>query len=234
MGGQGMSLRVSDLWVGVDGKDILKGVNLEIKKGERHVLFGPNGAGKSCLVETIMGIPAYKVKKGRIVFDDKDITGLPINERARLGIGLAFQNPPELMGVRLGELIRLCGGDEWNLRMAFLGEEFKDRYVNLGFSGGERKRSEIAQLFAMKPRLVLLDEIDSGVDVDSLEAMGRALDDFLSGRSSLIITHQGHILNYLTADVAHVLIDGRIVRSGEPKEILTEIRRRGFDAIKRA
>ncbi len=234
MGGQGMSLRVSDLWVGVDGKDILKGVNLEIKKGERHVLFGPNGAGKSCLVETIMGIPAYKVKKGRIVFDGRDITGLPINERARLGIGLAFQNPPELMGVRLGELIRLCGGDEWNLRMAFLGEEFKDRYVNFGFSGGERKRSEIAQLFAMKPKLVLLDEIDSGVDVDSLEAIGRALDDFLSGRSSLIITHQGHILNYLTADVAHVLIDGRIVRSGGPKEILTEIRRRGFDGIKRA
>jgi len=226
-------LRIEDLWVSVadSEKVVINGINLEIEEGEIHVLLGPNGAGKSCLVMTIMGIPLYRVKKGKILFEDKDITSLPIHERSKLGIGLAFQNPPEIRGVKLGELIQLCGGDDSCLKRAYLSDEFKNREVNVGFSGGERKRSEIAQLLAMKPKLVLLDEIDSGVDIESLELIGKELNSFLSNRSALIITHQGHILDYIDADVAHVLINGRIVRSGEPEEIMNEIKEKGFSGV---
>lgn len=223
-------LEVKDLWVSVGSeKEILKGVNLKIGDKETHVLLGPNGAGKSGLIMTIMGIPTYKVTKGRIRFDGKDITTLPINERAELGIGLAFQNPPEIRGVKLGDLIRLCGGDSIP---KFLDKDFEIRDVNIGFSGGERKKSELAQLFAIKPGLMLLDEIDSGVDIESLELLGKELNSFISDRSCLIITHQGYILRYIEADMAHVLLDGKIVRSGNPDEILRQIRAVGFGGAK--
>lgn len=226
-------LEVKDLWVGVDGKEILKGVDLAIGDREKHVLFGPNGVGKSCLAMTIMGIPTYKITKGNIFFNGKEITSLSINERAAIGIGLAFQNPPAIRGVKLGDFLSLCGGDvDKNLEKSFLDRSFKDRDLNLGFSGGERKRSELAQLFAMKPELMLLDEIDSGVDIESLEILGREVNSFLSERSSLIITHQGYILKYLKPDVAHVLVNGRIVHSGDFGEILHEIKEKGFGGNK--
>lgn len=225
-------LKVEDLWVRVADndngkKEILKGVNLRIRDGETHVLLGPNGSGKSCLVMTVMGIPIYKVERGKILFDDKDITTLSIDERARLGIGLAFQNPPEIRGVKLGDLIQLSGGNvEECLQEASLDEAFKNRDVNLGFSGGERKRSELAQLFSMRPRLMLLDEIDSSVDIESLELLGKEINSFIENRSCLIITHQGYILKYIKADIAHTLLNGRIARSGSPDEIFNEIRER--------
>ncbi|MBU4345672.1 MAG: ABC transporter ATP-binding protein [Proteobacteria bacterium] len=226
-------LEVKDLWVGVDGKEILKGVDLVIGDRGKHVLFGPNGVGKSCLAMTIMGIPTYRITKGNIFFNGKDVTTLPINERAALGIGMAFQNPPAIRGVKLGDFLTLCGGDvDKHLEKSFLDRSFKDRDLNLGFSGGERKRSELAQLFAMEPELMLLDEIDSGVDINSLGILGKELNSFLSERSSLIITHHGYILKYLKPDMAHVLLNGRIVRSGDFNEILHEIEENGFEGNK--
>lgn len=226
-------LEVKDLWVGVDGKEILKGVDLVIGDREKHVLFGPNGVGKSCLAMTIMGIPTYRITKGSIFFNGKEVTTLPINERAALGIGMAFQNPPAIRGVKLGDFLTLCGGDvDKLLEKSFLGRRFKDRDLNLGFSGGERKRSELAQLFAMEPELMLLDEIDSGVDIESLEILGKELNSFLSERSSLIITHHAYILKYVKPDMAHVLLNGRIVRSGDFNEILHEIEEKGFGGNK--
>ena len=226
-------LEVKDLWVGVNGKEILKGVDLAIEDKGKHVLFGPNGAGKSCLAMTIMGIPTYRIIKGSIFFNGKEITSLSINERAAIGIGLAFQNPPVIRGVKLGDFLTLCGGDvDKHLEKSFLDRSFKDRDLNLGFSGGERKRSELAQLFAMEPDLMLLDEIDSGVDIESLEILGKKLNSFLSEHSSLIITHHGYILKYLKPDVAHVLVNGGIVRSGDFGEILHEIEEKGFGGNK--
>ncbi len=136
-------LEVKNLWVGVNGKEILKGVDLVIGDRGKHVLFGPNGVGKSCLAMTIMGIPTYRITKGNIFFNDKGVTTLPINKRAALGIGMAFQNPPAIRGVKLGDFLTLCGGDvDKHLEKSFLGRSFKDRDLNLGFSGGERKRSD--------------------------------------------------------------------------------------------
>lgn len=226
-------LEIKDLWVGVNGKEILKGVNLTIKEGETHVLMGPNGSGKSCLVMTIMGIPIYRIVKGKIMFQGKDISDLPIYQRAELGIGLAFQNPPEVRGVRLERLIQLIGNEEVDriLEKAFLKREFGNRDINLGFSGGEKKRSELAQLFALEPKLLLLDEIDSGVDIESLELLGKEVNSFLSGRSALIITHLGYILRYIKANEAHVLLDGKIARSGDPVEILNQIEEKGFGGV---
>lgn len=231
-----MMLEIEDLWVSVvtnGKKEILKGVNLKIGDKETHVLLGPNGVGKSCLIMTIMGIPTYKVMRGRILFDGKDITTLPINDRAELGIGLAFQNPPEIRGVKLGDIIRLCGGKvDSYLQKVSLDRDFGNRDVNLGFSGGERKRSELAQLFAMGPKLILLDEIDSGVDIESLELLGKETDSFISDYSCLIITHQGHILKYIKPDLAHILLNGKIIYSGDPDEVINKIREKGFRGVK--
>ena len=226
------SLEVKDLQVSVDGKEILRGVNLTVGGGQVHVLLGPNGAGKSCLVMAVMGIPAYKIDGGKIMVDGEEINDLPLYKRAKLGIGLAFQDSPAIRGVKLGDLIRLCGDgevDKYIIRSS-LRTDFKNRDVNLGFSGGEKKRSELAQLFAMKPKLLLLDEIDSGIDIEGLESLGKEIDSFVAetGRSAIMITHLGYILRYVNADRAHVLLDGRIVRSGDPEEIIDQIKERGF------
>jgi Fe-S cluster assembly ATP-binding protein len=222
-------LKIKNLWVSTDGKEILKGVELTVGDKERHVLVGANGAGKSCLAMTIMGMPVYRVNKGEITFDGKDITTLPIYERAKLGIALAFQNPPIIRGVKLRDIISLHTNKVDDiLNRAYLNQEFGRRDVNLGFSGGERKRSELAQLFAMEPRLLLLDEIDSGVDIESMELLGKEINSFLSGRSALIITHLGYILNYVKADKAHILLDGKIILSGKPEEVLTWVKEKGF------
>lgn len=225
-------LKVENIWVSTSEKEILKGVELTIGDKETHVLIGPNGAGKSCLVMSIMGIPLYTLEEGKIVFNGKDISTLPVHERARLGIGLAFQNPPVIHGVKLRNLISLHKGDVNSiLSKAYLSQGFGDRNVNLGFSGGERKRSELAQLFAMEPKFLLLDEIDSGVDIESMELLGKEINSFLSGRSALIITHLGHILNYVKADRAHILLDGKIALSGEPEEILKRVKEKGFGGV---
>lgn len=225
-------LNIENLWVSTDDKEILKGVELTIGDEETHVLIGPNGAGKSCLAMTIMGIPVYTVGKGEITFDGKDITTLPIHERAKLGIGLAFQNPPVIRGVKLRDIISLHTRKVNDiLTKAYLSQEFGSRDINLGFSGGERKRSELAQLFAMEPKLLLLDEIDSGVDIESMELLGKEINSFLSGRSALIITHLGYILNYVRADEAHILLDGKIALSGKPQEVLQKVKQKGFREV---
>ncbi len=225
-------LKVKDLRVSTGEKRILQGVELTIGDNEVHVLIGPNGAGKSCLAMTIMGIPLYKIDRGKITFDGKDITTLPIHERANLGIGLAFQNPPVVRGVKLRDLISLHKGEvDGILSKAYLSQGFGDRDVNLGFSGGERKRSELAQLFAMEPKLLLLDEIDSGMDIESLELLGKEINSFLSARSALIITHLGYILRYIKADKAHILVNGKITLSGGPEEILERVRQKGFKEV---
>jgi len=222
-------LKIENLWVSTGEKDILRGMELAVRDKETHVLIGPNGAGKSCLAMTIMGIPVYTVDKGKITFDGEDITTLPIHERAKLGIGLAFQNPPVIRGVKLRDIISLHTKKiDDILSRAYLNQEFGGRDVNLGFSGGERKRSELAQLFAMEPKLLLLDEIDSGVDIESMELLGKEINSFLSSRSALIITHLGYILNYVRADKAHILLDGKIALSGKPAEVLTWVKEKGF------
>lgn len=239
-------LEVKDLHVEVGGKEILRGVNLEIDKGEVHVLLGPNASGKTTLAMAIVGMPTYKVSKGEIIFDGTNLIDLSIDERARTGIGFAFQFPPSIRGVKLRDLIRLCGGKEpWDpskdpeerfatevLKKVGLPTNFRDRDVNVGFSGGERKRSELAQILAMKPYLTILDEPDSGVDIDSLKLIGGRVDSFVkeTGSSLLLITHYRHVLRYIEADFAHVMCGGMILVSGDPEDILSKIEEQGYCA----
>ena len=228
----GNLLEINSLTVEVSGKRVLEDVDLQIAKGEVHVLFGPNGSGKSTLLMTILGFPAYRVVSGEIIFKGKDITNLPINERVNLGINVAFQNPPAIRGVKLGEIIEHWIPDQNEidnlLEKVKFPSEFLKRDVNLGFSGGEIKKSEVLQMMAQGGDFLMLDEPDSGVDVENLQLVGRVIDEMLRDRSGLIITHQGYILRFVNADVAHVLIEGTIVCSGKPTKILSQIIREGY------
>lgn len=228
-------LKIEDLSVEIAGRKILNHVELSIPKGEIHVLFGPNGSGKTSLIQTILGFSSCKVISGKIRFDGVDITRMPINERVKLGIGIAFQRPPAIRGVKLGGVLRSFvegkGGARKRLRLAQAMNfpiEFLNRDLNLGFSGGEIKRSEILQVLAQEPKFVILDEPDSGVDVENLEVIGKTINNFLEGRSGLIVTHFGHILNYVEADVDHVLIGGRIACSGKSPKVLSQILSEGY------
>jgi len=236
MNQSGVKLLVKDLFVEADGKEILKGINLQIRDGEVHVLFGPNGSGKSSLLLAIMGSPKYQVTHGKIYFNGKDITELPTYERAKLGIGLALQHPPQVKGVKLRKLLEFIN----NKQIEELAEELQlkehlERGVNVGFSGGEAKRSELLQLMVQSPSLILLDEPESGVDLENMALVGKILEKLLKrypirGRhvSGLIITHTGYVLDYITADVGHVMLDGRIICTGNPYDILITIREHGF------
>jgi Fe-S cluster assembly ATP-binding protein len=230
------SLKIKDLCVKVNGKKILDGINLTIPKGEVHVLFGPNASGKTSLLMTILGFPNYKVVSGEIWFNGTNITNMPTDERVRLGIGVAFQNPPAIRGVKLADIIHNFLKSESNAKKKEIElcktlnftEEILLRDLNLCFSGGEIKRSEVLQILAQKPSFVMLDEPDSGVDVENLGIIGKVINDFLKGRSGLLITHLGYILRYVDVDKAHVLIDGRIACSGEPIKILDQILKEGY------
>ena len=225
-------LEINDLTVVVSGRRVLEDVDLRIKKGETHVLFGPNGSGKSSLIMTILGFPAYKVISGEIIFKGKNIIDLPINERVNLGISVAFQNPPAIRGVKLGDILNHWIKDESTIdsileRINFP-REFLRRDINLGFSGGEMKKSEILQAIVQGGDLLLLDEPDSGVDVENLRLLGEFINEMLKGRAGLIITHQGHILRFIDADIAHVMLKGTIVCSGRPTRILSQIMSEGY------
>lgn len=237
-------LRVVNLGVEVGEKKILKNVNLFIKPGETFVLFGPNGSGKSTLLNAIIGNPAYRVVSGRIMFKKIDVTNLPTNERAKLGIGIAFQNPPKINGVKLIDVLRYCAkvGGYSEESILELAEKMKMtdhlyREINVGFSGGEVKRSELLQLMLMNPDLILLDEPDSGVDLENVALIGEAINELLERdkdaesreKSGIIITHQGHILDYVDADYAAILYNGRIACIGEPEDILNQIRSEGYE-----
>lgn len=230
-------LEISNLGVEVGGKRILNDINLEVPKGEVHVLFGPNGSGKTSLIMAVLGYPAYRVVSGKILFKGKDITDLPINERVKLGISVAFQNPPAIRGVKLRDILRsLIPGavekkdgrirelsETINFSLGFLGRD-----LNLGFSGGEVKKSEVLQVLAQDADFVMLDEPDSGVDVENLQLVGEVVNKMLEGRSALLITHLGYILHHIHADRAHVLLHGTIACSGIPTKILGQILKEGY------
>jgi Fe-S cluster assembly ATP-binding protein len=233
-------LEVRDLSVKVEGKLILKNLNFNLKERASHILFGPNGSGKTTLISTIMGLPGYEVVSGKILFHNIDITNKGIDERAKLGIIVSFQNPPEITGVKLGDLLKLCLGktttdefsaDEMAQIDAFRLTSFLDRDVNLGFSGGERKRSEILQLIFLKPSLLLLDEPDSGVDVESLKMIATEIQKYVerSGSSALIITHKGDILEYIKASYGCILLDGQFHCFKDPMRIYEDIKHVGYE-----
>lgn len=237
-------LKIEDLTVEVNGKILLHDVNLEVKKGYTNVLFGPNGAGKSALMRTIMGFSEYRVVKGRILFNGEDITSLPMDERARRGLGIMMQRPPDMSGIKLRDLIKVVSKGKKdpealaeNLNM----NRFLDRDVNVGFSGGEIKRSELLQLAAQNPSIYLLDEPESGVDLVSIEQVGLTIKGLLEeglncpgescekGKSALIITHTGQILDYVTTDRGYILCNGTIMCSGNPLKMLEEIKIKGYE-----
>jgi Fe-S cluster assembly ATP-binding protein len=236
-------LEVENLSVAIGEREILHDVSLSIPVGETHALFGPNGGGKTTLLGTIMGFPRYRVTGGRIRFRGEDITDLPTDTRARLGIGMSFQRPPAVRGVRTSDIIQVTA-EQSEEEARDLEEvardlnvvELLDREVNHGFSGGEIKRSELLQLFAQAPRLVMLDEPESGVDLVNMALVGKMTNMLLQkelrrtrSRSGLIITHTGHILDYVRAIKGYVLIEGRLISEGNPLDILDCIKRRGYE-----
>ncbi len=236
-------LEIRQLAVAVEGRKIIKDVNLTIKAGETHVLFGPNGSGKTTLLMAIMGFPKYQVTKGSIIFKGKDITRLPPDERARLGIGISFQRPPVVRGVKTRDIVSAClkerKSEEIISQLAKKADldDFMDREINYGFSGGEIKRSELMQLMAQKPELTLLDEPESGVDLVNIALIGELINELLEKDCpirfrkcmGLIITHTGHILDYVNARTGYVMCDGSIGCEGDPHEILETIKEKGYE-----
>ena len=241
-------LEIKDLHVSIEDKEILKGVNLTLKTGEIAAIMGPNGTGKSTLSAAIMGNPNYEVTQGEILLDGENILELEVDERARLGLFLAMQYPSEIPGITNAEFIRAAMNagkeDEDKIsvmdfitkldeKMAFLGmkEEMAERYLNEGFSGGEKKRNENLQLLMLEPKFALLDEIDSGLDIDALKIVSKGVnamrgDDF----GAMIITHYQRLLNYITPDVVHIMMDGRVVLSGGA-ELAARLEKEGYAKI---
>ncbi len=238
-------IEIRNLSVSVEGRKILNDVNLHIGKGETVVLFGPNGSGKTSLLKTIMGIPQYRVESGNILYKGEEITKRSIDERARLGIGIVFQNPPAVRGVRLKDMLRICMEKIGTFKEERISEaaeklnftEFLGRDVNLGFSGGEIKRSELLQLLAQNPEFMMLDEPDSGVDLVNINLVGKVINELLEKdkredrrtKGGLIITHAGYILDYINADRAYVMLNSTVRCSGNPRDILEDIRARGYE-----
>ena len=237
-------LDIRNLTVQVGGKEILRDISLDIGPGETHALFGPNGGGKTTLLMAIMGFPRYKITSGRIVFKGQDITGATLDERARLGIGMSFQRPPVVRGVNTRDMVtasiaartRQNGIDVERLAQRLNMGELMDREINYGFSGGEIKRSELLQLLAQEPELVLLDEPESGVDLVNMALIGEMTNELLQSdlvcnrtRSGLIITHTGHILDYVHASKGYVLLNGTIRCRREALEVLDSIKGHGYE-----
>ena len=231
-------LNVKDLYVDVEDKEILHGVNLSIGKGETHVLMGPNGTGKSTLGYALMGNPRYTVKSGEIWFDGKNITDEPVNERAKAGMFLSFQNPLEVPGVTLSSFIRnaleLKTGKrtrymefkkelEKTMELLSMDKSYAERDLNVGFSGGEKKKAEILQLLMLKPSFAILDETDSGLDVDAVKTVSAGT----CKGSLLIITHSTRILESLSVDYTHVMIEGKIISTGDAS-LVDKINENGF------
>ena len=241
------TLEIRDLWVNVEGTPILKGVNLTLPRGEVHALMGPNGAGKSTLGKVIAGDPGYQVVKGQILLDGEDVTGLEPDERARKGLFLAFQYPVEVPGVTIANFLRLAlqarHGKEVPLGEFYAklqraletlewDEAYVTRYLNEGFSGGEKKRNEILQLMVLEPSYAILDETDSGLDIDALKVVAKGVNAMRGPEfGALVITHYQRLLNYIVPDVVHVMMDGRIVKTGG-RELALELEERGYDWLK--
>ena len=242
-------LDIKGLHAGVEGKEILKGLSLTVSKGEVHVILGPNGSGKSTLMNVIMGHPKYEVTAGSIAFEGEDITQLKTFERARKGLFLSFQTPEEIPGISVENMIRTAkqavSGERVKLlpfrrKLKAMMEELKikpeyaDRYLNVGFSGGEKKRNEILQLLMLEPKLALLDETDSGLDVDAVQIVSEGVAKFHNeDNSCLIITHNTRILERVDVDRTHVMVRGHLVADGGP-ELIDQIDANGFERYEAA
>ncbi len=242
-------LLIEDLKVKLGRREILKNINLEIRPGETHILFGPNGSGKTSLLMTIMGYPQYKVVSGKVTFKGEDITHMNINGRAEMGIGMSYQRPPSIQGLKTRQLIDICsnnGGDTESLAEELNFSEFLGRDINVGFSGGEIKKSELLQLMAQDPDLYLFDEPESGVDLENISLIGNTINHLLRKnlhstakkskkevvmerpKMGLIITHTGFILDYVTADRGQVLYNGVLACRSNPSAIFRQIKDEGY------
>ncbi|MUT64436.1 Fe-S cluster assembly ATPase SufC [Paenibacillus sp. NEAU-GSW1] len=233
----------------IEGKEILKGINLEIKGGEIHAIMGPNGTGKSTLASALMGHPKYEVTEGTAELNGEDLLEMGVDERARAGLFLAMQYPSEIPGVTNSDFLRSAinarreeGNEislikfirqmEGKMKDLEMNPEFAHRYLNEGFSGGEKKRNEILQMTMLDPKIVVLDEIDSGLDIDALKIVSNGVNAMRSeDRGFLIITHYQRLLNYITPDFVHVMMQGRIVKSGGP-ELAERLENEGYDWVK--
>ncbi|MGI8945150.1 MAG: Fe-S cluster assembly ATPase SufC [Thermoleophilaceae bacterium] len=242
-----MSLEIQNLHVRIEEREILHGVDLKVNKDETHALMGPNGSGKSTLANTIMGNPNYEVTEGKILFNGEDLTEAAPDERARAGLFLAFQYPATIPGVSVANFLRLAMNARReepikvkdfgkllgeNVDLLRIDRSFTSRYLNEGFSGGEKKRAEILQLAMLKPEVAVLDETDSGLDIDALRIVSDGVN-ALRGPTmgTLIITHYTRILHYVKPDFVHIMLDGRIVREGGA-ELADELEEKGYDFIR--
>ncbi len=248
-----MLLEIKDLHAGIEGREILKGLNLSVNKGEVHAIMGPNGSGKSTLAKVLAGHPTYEVLSGEVLYEGKNLLELEPDERARSGIFLAFQYPVEVPGVSNSQFLRLA----YNEKMKYHGREeldplefndyltekakivemdksFFKRSVNEGFSGGEKKRNEILQMAVLEPKLAILDETDSGLDIDALRIVAEGVNKLRNSENAIIlVTHYQRLLNYIEPDFVHVLAGGRIVKEGG-KELALELEEKGYDWVKAA
>jgi Fe-S cluster assembly ATP-binding protein len=242
------TLEISGLHASVEGKEILKGIDLTVRQGETHAMMGPNGSGKSTLAAVLMGRPGYQVTAGDVRFNGESVLGLPADKRAQRGLFLAMQYPVEIPGVSVVNFLRtayqsvkgeqvsaLAFRKHMKEKMNLLGvdDSMVQRYVNQGFSGGEKKRNEILQLAVLEPQLAILDETDSGLDIDSLKQVATGVAQLIGPELGvLLITHYQRILNYITPDFVHVMMDGRIVKSGG-KELAHELEAKGYEGIRK-
>ena len=240
-------LTIKNLHVSIEGKHILKGVNLTVKQGEVSAIMGPNGSGKSTLAYTLMGHPKYAVDQGEALYMGKNILEMPPDERAKLGLFLSFQYPQEIPGVSVSNFLRTAYNSlhpgqisvpdfvkllREKMNLLKVDDAFSRRYLNEGFSGGEKKRMEILQLAVLQPSMAILDETDSGLDIDSLKVVADGVNSLLNPKMGvLVITHYQRLLNYIKPDHVHIMIEGKIVKSGG-KELAEELEQRGYEEYK--
>jgi len=240
-------LKIENLQVEIDGQEIVKGLDLEVGKGEIHAIMGPNGSGKSTLANVLMGHPRYEVTGGDITFQGEDVFELEPDERAKLGMFLAFQYPSEVPGVSVANFLRTAVNSvreeelspmemyrliQDKMKIMQMDPKFAERYLNEGFSGGEKKRNEILQMLMLEPKLAIMDETDSGLDIDALQVVAKGVNELRGPDfSAVIITHYQRILRYIEPDHVHVMLDGRIVTSGG-KELAHELEDKGYEWVR--
>ena len=240
-------LKIENLRVEIDGNEIVKGLDLEVGKGEIHAIMGPNGSGKSTFANVLMGHPRYEVTEGTVTFEGEDVLELEPDERAKLGMFLAFQYPSEVPGVSVANFLRTAVNSvreeelspmemyrllQEKMSIMQMDPKFAERYLNEGFSGGEKKRNEILQMLMLDPKLAIMDETDSGLDIDALQVVARGVNELRGPEfSAVIITHYQRILRYIEPDHVHVMLDGRLVTSGG-KELAEALEEKGYDWVR--